>query len=218
MRALVLLIAVLSSALLLGLVPSPASASTGSFEEEGHVSELEQQAGEIEAELKQAPRDEALLAKLVRTRIDAANTIVTYGAGDSKQGFAEIKGQLNDAYAAWSRYLKVAKKPKPGLAELVAPALFQRAELAKGAREALKYVKPAAAAETIVAQHRPSENSWSILSFYELFAQRYNAADKDLEKALAFAKTPYDRKSLEKKFKEVEKNARKFGKELKPGK
>jgi hypothetical protein len=209
------LVAVLS-VLLLGLLPTPASAAT--VEEESPVVELERQAAEIEAELAQAPRSEALLAELTKTRARIAQTTIASGAGDSPGGIAEVKVQLAAVDRAWSSYLKVAKKPSPELAELVAPALFQRAELSKGPKEAERYVRAAARAQRLVTEHRPSKDNWSTLSFYELFAQRYHAAEGEIEKALADTKTAYERKSLEKKFEEVERNARAFGKELKPGK
>jgi hypothetical protein len=211
-KALLLSLAGVLSVLLLGLLPTPAVASAV---EEAPVSELRQKAEEIEAELAAAPRSEALLAKLARTQFDIAETMIANGAGASKRSLDELKGQFATANAAWWRYLKVAKKRQVGLAALAAPSLFQQAELATGPVEADKFVKAAAKAQRIVAAGRPSKNDWSTLALYELFAQHYNAADEEIEKALRFAKTRYERESLEKIFKEVEKNARQFGKELK---
>jgi hypothetical protein len=124
---------------------------------EGAVPILLKQAEEIEAELAQTPGDEGLLANLTRTRINAANAMIADGAGDSKGGSEETKQQLVLAAAAWSEYLTVAKKPSPGLAILVAPALVQLAELSSSSREALKNVKAAAATQKIVVESRPGE-------------------------------------------------------------
>lgn len=231
--ALVPAMAVMLTAVFVGVGASPASAGpVGDYHEtavtavapiredaasESAVAILKQQAEAIEKELAQSPRDERLLANLARTRINVANAVISEGAGESKGGVGEIKQQLSLADSAWSRYLKAAKKPRTGLAILVAPALFQRAELSSNAPEALKYVKAAVAAQKIVAANRPSKSSWDTLALYDLFAQRYNAADEALAKAIARANTRFEREALEKTFKEVEKKAKRFGKDLMPG-
>jgi hypothetical protein len=97
----------------------------------------------------------------------------------------EVKQQLALAGVVWSKYLKVAKKPSPGLASLVAPALFQLAEFSSNSQKALKNVKPAAAAQKIAAEGRPGKNRWSTVAFHDLFAQKYNAADESIEKRSA---------------------------------
>jgi hypothetical protein len=141
--------------------------------------------------------------------------LITDGAGESKGGVGEVKGQFVLARVAWSEYLKVAKKPRVGLAILAAPALFQLAELSSDSQEALRSVKGAVVAQKIVADGRPGKNSWSTLAFYELFAQDYNAADESFEKATGYVKTKFERESIEKKFEEEEKDARRFGRRLK---
>jgi hypothetical protein len=176
---------------------------------------LVKRAEEIEAELAQRPGDERLLASLTRTRINAANTMAAHGVGDSKSGTEELKQQFALAGVAWSEYLKVTKKPGVGLAILVAPAFFALAELSSNSQEALKNVKAADAVQKIVVKGRPGKNSLSTLAFYDLFAQRYDAADESLEKAIAYMNTKSERETLEKKFEEVEKNARQFGRRLK---
>jgi hypothetical protein len=178
---------------------------------DGVASGLLHRAEEIEAELALTQDDEGLLAKLTRTRINAADAMIQKGASESKSGTEEVREQFALAAASWSEYLKAAKRPSVGLAALVAPALFQLAELSSDGEEALKNVKAAAAAEKIVAEGRPGKNSWSTLAFYELFAQRYKAADESIEKAISYAQTKFERESIEKKFEEVEKKAKHFG-------
>jgi hypothetical protein len=182
---------------------------------ESPVSGLLKQAEEIEAELARTPGDEGLLANLTRTRVDAANAMIANGLLDSKSDVEEMKQQFGLAGVAWSKYLKVAKKPSPGLAILVGPAFFRLAEFSSNSQEALKHVKVAVAAQKIGAEGRPGKNSWTTLAFYELFAQRYNAADESIEKATTYTKTKYERESIEKKFEEVEKYAKRFGRRLK---
>jgi hypothetical protein len=189
-----------------GVTSSDQSAASG----------LVRQAEEIEAELTLTPADEGLLAHLTRTRINAADAMIQTGAGESKSGTEEVKQQFALAAAAWSKYLKAAKKPSVGVAAQVAPALFQLAELSSNGPEALKWVERATAAEKIVTERRPGKDSWSTLAFYELFAQRYKAADESIEKAIGYMHTKFERKSIEKQFEEVEKKAKQFGRRLKP--
>jgi hypothetical protein len=213
-RASATALAMLILAALLLLVAPPAGAEASAIpSSESAVSELETQAEEVEAELAQRPHDAGLLAKLTRTRVDIANTTINEGVGNAKV-VGEVRHQLALAAGDWSRYLKATKKPSAELAVVVAPALFQLGELSKRPPEAFKRVKSAAAAEKIVAEARPSVDSWSTLAFYELFAQRYHAADEALAKALTRTHIKYERESLEKRFKEVEKNAKQFGKQL----
>jgi hypothetical protein len=195
-----------------GAVQAGRSRTTSSAE--SVVSSLLGQAEQIEAELAQTPGDEGLLANLTRTRVSAANTMVTDGAGESKSGVEEVRQQLVLAGVAWSQYLKVARKPIPGLAALVAPALFQLAELSSNSQEALKNVKAAAAAQKIVTEGRPGKGSWSTLALYDLFAQNHKAADASFEKAISYMHTKYERESFEKRFEEVERSAKRFGKRL----
>jgi hypothetical protein len=191
-----------------------ASRSRTATSAESRVSSLLGQAEEIEAELAQTPGDEGLLTNLTRTRVIAANTMLTDGAGESKSGVEEVKQQFALASVAWSGYLKVARKPIPGLAVLVAPALFQLAELSSNSQEALKNVTAAAAAQKIVTEGRPGKGSWSTLALYDLFAQNHKAADASFEKAISYMRTQYERESFEKKFAEVERSAKRFGKRL----
>lgn len=180
---------------------------------ESAVSSLEKQAENIEVKLAKSPGDEDLLASLTRTRINAANTMITNGAS-GQSGAEEVKQQLALASEDWSEYLKAANEPAAGLAIQVAPALFQLARLSTSGEEALENVKAAVEAQKIVAEARPSLNSWSTLAFYTLFAQDYKAAKAALEEATKLTNTKFERESLENTYEEEEKNAKEFGKEL----
>ncbi len=214
-RTLLPVLGIFAAVLALLVAPAAGAATVAQPESsESAVSNLETRAKDIEAELAHAPRDEVLLANLTRTRISVANAMIAEAPVQPK-GVKEVRRQLTLAGVAWSKYLKVARKPGPWLAILVGPALFQLAELSTNSQEAFKNVKAAAAAQKIGAEGRPSKNSWSALSFYDLFAQRYHAADEALAKALARTKTKFERESLEKQFNEVEANAKLFGEKLK---
>lgn len=179
------------------------------------VKGFEEQAGRLEKKLAKSPGDEGLLAGLTRTRVNIANSMITNGAGESQSGVEEVKQQLAQVSEDWSQYQKATSKPSPGLAIQVAPALFQLAELSVGGDAALENVKAAAEAQKAVAEGRPSLNSWSTLAIYTLFTQDFKAANAAIEKATKYAHTKFERETIENKFDEVEKNAKKFGKQLK---
>lgn len=191
----------------------------GSSSGETAVSAFEKEAERIEEKLKKEPGEEVLLGNLTRARINAANAMITAGAYSTRGGAEEAKQEFALASEAWSEYLKAAKEPSSGIAIVAAPALFEMANLSvqisQNAAEALENVKAATEAQEIVAEKRPSLNSWSTLSFYLLFAQKYKPAHEALEEATKKANTKFERESLENKFEEVEKNAKEFGKEVK---
>jgi hypothetical protein len=182
---------------------------------ESATSSLEEQATRIEAKLAKTPEDEDMLLNLTRTRINIANTMVTNGAYESTDGQEEVKQELAQASEDWSKYLKAASEPSPGLAVQTSPALFQLAQLSTTSEEALVNVKAATEAQEIVAKARPSLNSLSTLGFYQAFSQEYKAASKSIEEATKFAGTKFERESLENQFEETEKQAKEFNKGLK---
>jgi hypothetical protein len=181
---------------------------------ESAVTSFEKQAENIETKLAKTPEDEDLMASLTRTRINTANAMITNGAAESQDGVEEVKQQLALASEGWSNYVGAVSEPSPGLAIQVAPALFQLAEISGNGEVALENVKAAAAAQKIVAEGRPSLNSWSTLAFYLLFTQNYKAAEVAKNEAVKLANTKFERESFENKYEEVEKSAKEFGKKL----
>jgi hypothetical protein len=182
---------------------------------ESATQSLEEQATRIEAKLAKTPEDEDVLLNLTRTRINIANTMITNSAGKSEaEVVEEVKHELALASEDWSKYQQATTEPSAGLAVQVSPGLFQLAELSSNGEEAMENVKAATEAQKIVAEARPSLNSLSTLSIYQLFAQEYKPAGATLAEAKKFAGTKFERESLENKFEEVEKNAKEFGKGL----
>lgn len=173
------------------------------------------QAEKIETKLLKTPEDEALLANLTRARINAANSMVTNGEGESQEGAEEIKHQLALASESWSNYVDAASEPSAGLAIQAAPALFMLAQNSTSGQEALESVKAATEAEQIVAEKRKDLNSWSTLAFYALFTQNYKLAEEAKQEAIKLANTKFERESFENQYDEYEKNAKEFGKQLK---
>ena len=176
---------------------------------------FEKQAESIETKLAKSPGDEDMLASLTRTRINAANSMITEGKGESADGVEEVKTQLALASEGWTKYEAAASEPSAGLAIQVAPALFQLAEIASSNQEALENVTAAAEAQQVVADQRDDLNSWSTLALYALFTQNYKLAEEAKKESIKLANTKFERESFENKYDEVEKSAKEFGKALK---
>jgi len=182
---------------------------------ESAAQSFEKQAENIEAKLVKTPDDEALLASLTRARINAANSMITSGKGESEGGVEEIKNQLALASEDWSNYVAAASEPSAGLAIQAAPALFQLAELSTTGPEAMENVKAATDAEEIVAKQRSDLNSWSTLAFYALYAQNFKLAEEAKKEAVKLAGTKFERESFENQYEKIEKSAKEFGERLK---
>jgi hypothetical protein len=181
---------------------------------ESAASSFEKQAERIETKLAKTPGDEDLMVNLTRTRINAANSMITEGV-ESQDEVEEVKQQLALASQGWSEYIATTDEPSPGLAIQASQALFQLAEISPKGTEQLENIEAAAAAEEIVAESRNDLNSWSTLSLYALYAQNPKLAEEAKEKAIKLAGTKFERENFENQYEEVEKNAKAFGKELK---
>jgi hypothetical protein len=182
---------------------------------ESATKSFEGQAERIETKLVKSPEDEDMLLNLTRTRINIVNTMIANSSGKSEADLVrEVTQELAQMSEDWSKYLKAADEPSPGLAVQTAPALFQLAELSSNGEESLENVNAATEAQKIVAEARPSLNSLSTLAIYQAFNQEFKTAEKTLEEATKFANTKFERESLENKYSEVEKNAKEFSKNL----
>ncbi len=174
----------------------------------------EKQAVAIEQRIKKEPaKEEVLLGNLTRARITAANSLATEISSESE--LEEWRLQMSKASEDWTKYLAVAKEPSIGVAQVVAPAMFQFAENSTSTDAALENIKVASEAQTMVAEARPSLGSWSNASIYTLFTLDYKLAEEQKEEAVKLANSKFERESFENKFEEVEKNAKEFGKQVK---
>jgi hypothetical protein len=174
----------------------------------------EKQAVAIEQRIKKEPaKEEVLLGNLTRARITVANAMA--GEISSESELEEWRTQMSKASEDWTKYLAAAKEPSIGVAQVVAPAMFQFAEQSTSTDEALENIKVASEAQTLVAEKRPSLGTWSNASIYTLFTLNYKLAEEQKEEATKLANTKFERESFENKFEEVEKNAKEFGKQVK---
>ena len=175
----------------------------------------EKQAVAIEQRIAKEPaKEEVLLGNLTRARVTVANAMVSEGI-NSEGEVEEWRQQMSKASEDWSKYLAVAKEPSAGIAQVVAPAMFQYAENSTSTDAALENIKIASEAQTMVAEKRPSLGTWSNAAIYTLFTLDYKKAEEQKEEAAKLANTKFERESFENKFEEVKKNAEQLGKQVK---
>lgn len=169
----------------------------------------EEEAERIEAKLKANPEDPDLLLRLTRAQINAGNNLVDID-GTQRVVTAEAGQQYLQAYQSWSEYLEATKEPSANLALVVAPMMAQLAELSRTYPEAAARIQAAAGAQRIVAEQRPSVNSWSTLALYSYFTGDTEAADKAKAEAKKFVNSKTETQAIDQQLKPTEQAAEKF--------
>ena len=161
----------------------------------GGSPQFDEQAQKIEEKLRRDPKDEQLLAQLVRARYTAGNSQVSF---DSTTGAPSLtEGALEDfskAADAWQRYLKVEKHPNPNVATLATNALFYSGAAATTASEFESSMRSAAKAQEIVNRSRPTLNGYLSLARYEFYSGNFGPGEEAGRKAAQEA--PKSRRSL----------------------
>lgn len=175
---------------------------------------FEEQAQRIERKLVKNPEDQDLLLNLTRTRVNAGNAAVELGPNGEQGQTLESQEQFNKASAAWSEYLEVADEPNSGIAQLMSNTLFTLANISRTTAEAEANITAAAEAQAIVVEKRPSVGSLSTQSFYLLYTFDYAGAEKAKKEALALINSKPEKESLENQYKEIEKRAHEFQKQV----
>jgi hypothetical protein len=170
----------------------------------------EEQAEHLEAKLKKSPEDAELLQGLTRARVTAGNSLLSNEPNEEDLTSALQQYQL--ASSAWSEYQEATKEPSAGTAQLMAPALLALAERSRSYEEAQHNVEAASEAQKIVAEQRPTLNSFSTLALYTYFTGDYKAAEAAQAKAAKLTREKTEREQLDKQMEEVKKNAEKFQK------
>jgi hypothetical protein len=209
-------------ALLMGaslfLVVGPAPLSDlfgGGSSTSNAASQFEDQEVRLEAKLKKAPEDPALLLALTRAQINAGNALVE---GNTETGEIvygpESRQQLSEASETWSRYLKATDEPTSSGAQVAAQALFSLAQTSRTGGEASSNVRAAANAQQIVAAARPSLGSLGTLAIYRYYAFDFKGAEEARRKALGYAKSKFERENLENELDETSKRGHEFQKQL----
>lgn len=173
----------------------------------------EEQAERLEAKLKKAPEDNELLQALTRARVTAGNSLLSVEPTEEDLTKALQEYQL--ASSSWSEYLDATNEPAAGTAQLIAPALLSLAERSRTYEQAQRNIEAATEAQKIVAQQRPTLNSYSTLALYTYFTGDFNAAEAAQAKAASLTQEKFEREQLAKQLEEVKKNAEKFQAERK---
>jgi len=170
----------------------------------------EEQSERIEAKLKKDPQNPELLLALTRANVNAGNAGVSEEANGERILSSEGLEAYQRADQAWSEYLKATDEPSPGLAQVVAPMLFQLAEFSRTYPEAETRLQAAADAQKVAAEGRPNLNSLSTLAFYTYFTGDFKAAEKARAEARKMAPSASEREALDKQLDEYKKSARTY--------
>lgn len=177
--------------------------------------QFEEGAEKLELKLKKEPENTDLLIGLTRARVNAANQLYNIGPEEQREITPEALQQLQLASDSWTRYLEATKEPSAGVAQLMAPNLIIAAQYARTVPEAKANVEAAAEAEKIVADQRPSLNSFTTLAFYEAILSHKAKAKELAHKASKFASSKFQRENIENEIKRYEESGEKFHKLVK---
>jgi hypothetical protein len=171
----------------------------------------EEQAERLEVKLKKDPENPDLLLSLTRANVNAGNAGVSR---NEQTGETSVSPEAFESYQkadqAWTEYLEATKEPSPGLAQVVAPMLFQLAELSSSYPEAETRLQAATEAQKIATEARPNLNSLATLGRYTYLAGDFKAAEKIRGEAMKKATSASERESVEKFLDEAKKSAEAF--------
>ena len=175
----------------------------------------EEQAERLEVKLKKDPENPKLLQSLTRANVNAGNAGVKVEPNGAKAATTEAIESYQKADQAWTEYLKATDEPSSGLAQVVAPMLFQLAELSTSFPEAETRLQAATEAQKIAAEGQPNLNSLATLARYTYFSGDFKQAEKVGAEAKQEAHSESERESLEKFLNEAKKLAASFEKTAK---
>jgi DNA repair exonuclease SbcCD ATPase subunit len=173
----------------------------------------EEQAERLEAKLKKDPEDPRLLEGLTRARVTAGNSLLSIEPDE--EDLTNALQQYRLASSSWSEYVEATDEPAAGTAQLIAPALLSLAERSRTYEEAQRNIEAATEAQKIVADERPTLNSFSTLALYTYFTGDFKAAEAAQAEAAKLTRAKFEREQLDKQLEEVKKNAENFQKERK---
>jgi DNA repair exonuclease SbcCD ATPase subunit len=173
----------------------------------------EEQAERLEAKLNKAPEDPQLLTNITRARVTAGNSLLSIEPDEEDLTKALQQYQL--ASSSWSDYLDATDEPAAGTAQLIAPALLSLAERSRTFSQAQRNIEAATEAQQIVADQRPTLNSYSTLALYTYFTGDFKAAEAAQAEAAKLTRAKFEREQLDKQMEEVKKNAKNFQRERK---
>ena len=152
-------------------------------------------------QLKKDPQNEQALANLASYEYQAGRTGITQPTtGAPPEVSDDAQAALNEAVDAWTRYLKVAKKPDAILASSMAQAYVFLDDPVGAVR-----------AQRIYADAQPNANTIGQLALYLYAAGQFAAGDKAAKEAVA--KSPKaTAKQIEAQLASIKTRAQKFAK------
>jgi hypothetical protein len=182
----------------------------------GVTTSFADEADEIEEKLRRDPRNEQLLAQLIRARYSAGNSGIVVDETGQQSVSEEARQQFELATDAWDRYLKVAgKDPDPNVALLAANIAFLLAQSSTSTDEAEANLATAAEAQEFVAQNRPNVGTLSTLASYRYYNLDFKGGDATTQRALEQANNKRQRKSIKRQLDQIRKSAKQFEKQVK---
>jgi hypothetical protein len=151
--------------------------------------------------LKKNPQNEQALANLASYEYQSGRTGVTQSSPTSPPEVSDdAQTTLGEAVDAWTRYVKVAKKPDPVLASEMAQAYVF-----------LNDPEGAVQAQKIFADAQPSANTIGQLALYEYANGDFKAGDAAAKQAVAKAPKA-TAKQIQTQLAAIKKRAQKFAK------
>ena len=175
----------------------------------------EEQAERLEVKLKKDPENPELLQSLTRANINAGNAGVKVEPNGARSVTPEAVESYQKADQAWTEYLEATDQPSAGLAQVVAPMLFQLAELSSSYAEAETRLEAATEAQKIAAKGQPTLNSLATLARYTYLTGDFKLADQVRAETMKKANSESEREAVEKFLDEAEKSAHAFAKSAK---
>jgi tetratricopeptide (TPR) repeat protein len=164
-------------------------------------SAFDAQIAHAQAVLKKDPKNQQALANLANYEFQAGRSGVTQSSPTAAPTISgDAQTDFSTAVDAWTRYLKVAKKPDPGIANEMAQAYVY-----------LNDANGASRAQRVLAEAQPSTSTLGNLATYLYFAGNFKAGDKAAKQALA--KTPKSQvKQVKTQLAQIASQARKAAK------
>ena len=162
-------------------------------------SAYDSQISHAQAELRKDPKNEQALLNLARYQFLAGQTGVSQTSPTQPPTVSdEATTDFSQAVDAWSRYLKLAKKPDPALASEMAQAY-----------QVLGDVNGAVRAQRIFAAAQPSANTIGQLALYLYASGNLKAGDAAAKRAVAKAPKSL-RKNIKTQLAQIRTRASKF--------
>jgi tetratricopeptide (TPR) repeat protein len=166
-------------------------------------SQFDQEIEDAEATLASDPENEAALLTLARYHFLAGQQELEEGDDGSQALTDEALSSFQDSVDAWERYVDVRKgKPDDSVAGLVFQAYANLAFVQTDPVLIRRTLEGAIATSQIVAEARPSPNSWLQVATYAYLAGNERTAERAGERAVKEANQA-DRKAVETQLKQV---------------